>query len=870
MYLCLKMRILRLFALASGLFLSIFALAQDIPVLQADPAVSSGVLPNGTSYFIASNPSLKKSADVAIVQRTGLCTTESAEYVCAFSRDILSSVGRTGGRGFQKFMQNYGAEYGKDGFATVTDDATVFRFNDMDLSETEVLDSVLLSVFDLIDRLSFSDDAFVRKWYAPSDHAVIVAGDVDPASLAMKMKMLSLMTPKGESQSRKEYKWIPAATEVRSVEDPDGLADLKLTWKMPRASREYMGTVQPLIHESMVHALGEISKRRVWTELYRADIPVAGISWTHIPSSATSSDESFSFEMSVMPEDFRQAVEIVARTFSSIDAGQVNVDEYAIARNKHLMCREAEPHMLVSRNQDYVDKCISSFLYGTAIVSKQAEKNFLRYRYRDDAKELELFNRVASAVLDPDKNLVIESGQDQSAAFRSAWQDAGGSLNFSSFAIPDSLSWRCPIHKVKVRSSRKDPMSGGRMWTFTNGFRVIFKSQPSAGKLEYALSLNGGYANVSGLNQGEGAFLSDYLHLCKTGDLDGAAFDAYLTSRNISLESQVNLYNTVFSGYAYNEDLSSLMETLLAVANRREHDKDAFDFYRRSQDLEMKHRKGSIGERIALIDDIMCPGYIYSSRKNEGRLTAGLGIKADEFFISQSGKMNDGVLILVGDVAEDKLLKSLLQYVGGFRTEKAAFARPVISYQPVSGCTTYTVDGQENSIDIAMSARMMLTIDNVMASAVASDVMQQWVSDVLKGTGYYAYVNNDCSIYPQERLNMMLSVRESSDTGFEHGTEREDIMEVLNILRSFLSEISDSMPSDLYVAEGKGRQSNIMAEEIKSGNYWMKAITRRYLDGKDFTKGYEARINAVSPEKVRSIFASLHDGSKVEYVVSKR
>ena len=861
---------MRLFTLVSGLLLSIIMLAQDIPVLPSDPAVSRGVLPNGTSYYIASNPSLKKTVDVAIVQRTGVCTADSSEHVRALSKEFLSAGGRTAGRGFQKFMQSYGAEYGREGFVTVTDDATVLRFNDIDLSRAEALDSVLLSVFDLIDRLSSSEDAFVRKWYAPSDHAVIIAGDVEPSSAAMKMKMLSLMTAEGESLSRKEYQWTPSETEVYQTEVSNGLETLKLAWKMPRAAREYLGSVQPLIHESMVYALGEISKRRILTELYRAGIPVAGMSWNHLPSSAASSDEIFSFTMSVLPEDFSRTLELAARVFSSIDAGQVSVDEYTVARNGHLMHREKESAGLLSRNKDYVDRCISSFLYGSAIVSAEEEKNFLKYRYKDDAKELELFRRMASAVLDPDENLIFESGHDGYAAFRSAWKDSVDNRQLVSFSLPDSLSWRCPIHKVKVRSSRKESMSGGRIWTFTNGFRVVFKPLPSGGKLEYALSLNGGYANVPGLCQGEGAFLSDYMSLCRIGDQDGQSFDAYLTSRNMYLKSEVNLYNSIFTGYVYNDNLSFLMETLLALANRREHDKDAFDYYRRSQDLEMMYQKGSMKERIALIDEIMCPGYIYSSRKSEGMLTEGLGIKADEFFKSQSAKMNDGVLVLVGDVDEDELLKVLLRYVGGFRTERAAFARPVISYQPVSGGSTYTVDGEANSIDIAMSARMLLTIDNVMAAAVAADVMQQWVSDVLEGTGYYAYVNHDCSIYPQERLSVMLSVREASDSGFENGFEKTGIMEVLNILRASLSEMSQSLSSDAYMEDGKSRQSNVMAENMKTGNYWLRSIARRYLDGKDFTKGYDARINAVSPEKVRLIFASLDGGSKVEYVVRKR
>ena len=49
----------------------------------------------------------------------------------------------------------------------------------------------------------------------------------------------------------------------------------------------------------------------------------------------------------------------------------------------------------------------------------------------------------------------------------------------------------------------------------------------------------------------------------------------------------------------------------------------------------------------------------------------------------------------------------------------------------------------------------------------------------------------------------------------------------------------------------------------------MHALSMRYLDGKDLTSGYEAKIDAVTTEKVKMILASLTEASKVEYIIRK-
>ena len=61
-----------------------------------------------------------------------------------------------------------------------------------------------------------------------------------------------------------------------------------------------------------------------------------------------------------------------------------------------------------------------------------------------------------------------------------------------------------------------------------------------------------------------------------------------------------------------------------------------------------------------------------------------------------------------------------------------------------------------------------------------------------------------------------------------------------------------------------------MSERKKNPEYWLHAITMRYLDSKDFTTGCDAKIDAVTADKVKTLLASLVNGSKVEYIISRK
>ena len=359
------------------------------------------------------------------------------------------------------------------------------------------------------------------------------------------------------------------------------------------------------------------------------------------------------------------------------------------------------------------------------------------------------------------------------------------------------------------------------------------------------------------------------MNLSSVSGMSSLDFLLALEEKDIDLQTSVNLSNTMIHGHAPRTELDLLMRALLGVVNEREVDHESFDYYKSCLNVGREFQRGSVQDRILAIDNLMCPGYKYSSIKYSGNITTDFSDNVEAFWKHQAGKMNDGVLVLVGDVEETRLRKLLQNYVGGFATTERTYPRINVNYQPVSGSTAYKFKGNKNSVDIALSSRQPLTAENYMASEIAADVLRREISKALTGTGMYLRLVHNCRIYPQERFNLMMTIAEADPNGFAHGLKEITADEGLAILRKVLADIPDIHISEEYLERHKSVLKGHMALRMQDPEYWIQAIAMRHLDGKDFTTSYQTRIDAVTASKVKAVLAPLSSTSRVEYITER-
>lgn len=850
-----KLGLRQIFTLVPAILFSIIMPAQDLPKMPEDPAIVKGVLPNGLSYFIASNGTEKGIADFSLIQKTGMGNTSdpesSGDHVRNIARETLTSIYRLRNATPQDFFLRHGSHPGGKGFVSVSNDATIFRFPDVDLSSSKtVLDSALLVIMDMTDRSSFVEDDFLKRWYSPADQAVVIAGDVDAKAVVSRLEGMAYMIPGAVSHERVDI-YSPDFSDMSVSSAGDEVQTISMSWASTRVPGEYMNTVQPVIFDMALNVLGKVAVRRIKRTFESEDIPAAGVSYSLKRSDEGPGDDMFTLNLAVRTEDLVKARQLVTAVMESIDIYGASVEEYLTAESDFMTSLKRDTDIPFYSNAHYVEKCISAFLYNSYLSSDRQVYSFHNHRELPDSVRCGFFNDVASALIYP-----LCSHEEK--------------LSFN-----DSITTISPLDalvtssKVKVRSTKKDHLSGGLVWTFSNGFKVVYRNMPSNGDIYYTLALNGGYSSIAGLGEGEGAFVSDIFRLCRIAGLKGDDFFDGLLKEKVIMKPRVTMSNTLIEGRLPKERLSMLMQALLAVANGRSSMEEAFHYYRRNEDLALEYDRNSFDARMTAIDSIMCPGYRYSPYKSKGGLTSSFYSKAYSFLDSQMGKMNDGVLVIVGDIDEESLKQQLLLYVGGFNTNDASARKTVVRYQPVSGWSTYTVKGQQETVDVAFSARMPLTSTNYLSANIAVMLLERNLAYNLGKAGISFDIMFNCRIYPEERINVLISVRKADVEGFAVGIKDKTAIEVLGNVRDALSGLASKNITDDDLKRYKAYLKNRLSLEMKDPMYWVDAITIRYLDGKDLTTGYAAKIDALTKEDISRVLMLLDRGCKVEYVTEQ-
>ncbi|MGN1210490.1 MAG: hypothetical protein ACI4TM_02305, partial [Candidatus Cryptobacteroides sp.] len=786
---------------------------------------------------------------------------------------LTSSLERFGGRSVARFMAGNGVTPAKGGFMQFTDNAVVLRVEDLCFSGREsATDSTMLMLMELAEAREYRNDSCFMKYCPTSSMAVVVSGDVNRDRIISKLGMLSYMVPRrqGEPVSH-EWKWNPSAeaSYVCHVDPNARIGSVRIRYVSPRTPSEYMSTVLPTVSERLGDLFGLMVRKRAYGEFLARNIPIAGIGYEYVGSCKTGEDEQYVVTVYTSDEHLAEAVRVMGHILAEFDVKGVETEEYSEAKEGY-MVRLYEQSEALYTNKAYIDKCISSFLYGSDLASKKSRFEFYASGRLPEEQQTGLFNDFAAELLDRQANLTLTctsstpvlSEEELAGIFDSAWLESAESDSRIRFGRPmnvaplDSISLPSPLEKIKVKTIKTDPISGGSFWVFANGVKVVYKRMPTDGLFYYSLLVRGGYSAMKDIRRGEGAFVSDMLELYDIAGLSSQEFNYLMMSNGITMESDVRMAETMLYGTATRPNLSLLFKGLLAVANERSVNRESFSYYAACQKLVMDAAAGSAKSRIAGIDAILCPQYLYSPHKVAENLHPDLPEKAMIFFDEQFSHVNDGVFVLVGDMEETAMRRMLQDYVGGFRTERKTAPAVKLNFQPISGWITHTEEGAAGSIDVAMSAPVQYSAENCFAAKIAGYVLKDALNNVLCDEGLHTEVASDVILFPQERYNVLISI-EGAD------------MSILSKVRNAISDAASMPVSDAGMSFYRQKLSNEILSSEADPWHWIWLVNLRYADGKDLNSKWQSKVNAVSAEQVRQIIADLEAGSKVEYIVNR-
>lgn len=826
--------------------------------------ITDGVLPNGISYYLVQNRSFKGTADFALVQQ--------GEPDVRAARGALKSAPHFGDRSPLRFLAGHGVAYSEKGLVSYLPASTRFDFRDVPVYDEAVADSTLMLLFDIAGSNPYSQ-------------AVVVSGDINPASTLERMKMFSMMVPRRESAPAVTYEWGPRDSLRRCVTRnlSDNVAVINLIYSTERIARENLGTAVPVVMKAYSSELGIVLRKRLSSAFRSAGVPLADFRYSYYDSSCGPDDERYRISVYTAASRLEEAMEIVASVLGGLDRSGATLGDLQSARVELLPELRGVRKKYRTPNPVFVDKCVSSYLYGTSLASDDAVRAFLLNKKLPDDKELGLFNGFLKAMLDPVRNLTLRIDVPMDAAdpeglvplFSASWEkDPPQSWRPSALPDADRLPLYTALEKVKLRGESPDPISGGKIWTFSNGVKVVFKKTPGTGAFDYGLMLRGGFADVPDLIPGEAVFVSDMLADSRISGMSGRDFRESVAASGITMDMSVGLSDLRITGSAPKDKIQTLVSILLSVARDRQPDNDGFEYWLRTEKLRHDMMSLSPRDMNSLMDGFMYPDYKFSGVKDASVVGNDFADRCERYFARQFSKVNDGVFVIVGDLEEETLKKLLCRTLGDFRTQQRIAHRPAVSKPVISGNSNHiseavpgTVGGGELGASLALSSDIPFTLPNYMSFKVACSAVSKKLTGVLADYGAFAVVSGSMEFFPAERMTIYINIRPCYADGLPEGVDPSDPVTLPEAIRKFLDGLSSMAPDAADVNGWKAALLNDMDDHMARTETVVDNVLLRYSGGKDVAAGYKNAVSSVSVDSVRNILSSLSSGGRVEYVI---
>ena len=819
-----------------------FVPAQSLPSLPVDGRVKKGTLRCGVTYYMVTNPSAKGYADMAIIQRDQPTSAAPLEELDA------------------AFLSRMGVAPSADGYLSDVDGSTVYHFRDVPCYRPEVLDSMLLY-------------SFAQVALSKAQQAVVVSGDIDPVELKKKMDIFSMMVPRMlvKENHKPDYVWEPSPAPWVEVYPSDSpVTVVSVTYAGARVPFDYMNTAQALVSDLFGDELQVILRHRLVRNLRDAGIPYGDISFQSLRSMDYGGDERYTVQVSVARRQADDAMRVVASTLAELDEKGASADEFSDAKKVLTPSLRSRAASSPSPDDD-VRRCTANFLYGAHLAPYSESMRYFTRKNLADSTETRFFNRFADALLGQLENLTLEFtgaadtlDKDQ-LLFNYNLAYLYGSVIPSgkeyTWHSADTSKLEVKGAKLKIKAEKQEPVTGGTVWTFSNGMRVVFKPVPGSGVFHYALQLNGGLGAIAGLQEGEGGYIGDLLSLYNVGRIPASAFRDRLSAGGVSMETELSVNSFSLKGEAPSSQLQFLLKALVALANERRINLDEYERYCRNQALAQPSVTDLLYQRLV-------PGFVYTSNKLPGKLTQDTPAKAHKYFNDRFANMQDGVLILSGDLQEETVKRLLLRYLGAFHTQNGVAAgRRQVAMRVEKRTITQTLKGYPRGIYILMDGEYALTSDHYYTSQVAARALRQSLIRHLAPYGYTVDVQTNVFAQPQERFQLQITCLPAALSGLPAGTREQDCEKVLPIIREAIAAAARTAAEPADIQGWKDRLSADVKLQLASPSGFVNTLLDRYANNKDIASRYAESISAINAARVQEFLSVLAAGGRIEYLV---
>jgi len=344
-----------------------------------------------------------------------------------------------------------------------------------------------------------------------------------------------------------------------------------------------------------------------------------------------------------------------------------------------------------------------------------------------------------------------------------------------------------------------------------------------------------------------------------------------LAANGITMRAEANDADLRIAGHAPSGRLQLLLKALTALAGDRQVDPAAWDYYRRCGALRAEQDAHGVPALDAQLERLLARR---GTAKGPAALSDDFPQRTEHYFARQFAKVNDGLIILIGDLNAESVQKTLSAYLGNFETSHSAALRnndydPLPSgwFSASESLGTLPAGPGQTGAHFVLSAQTPFSLDSYVAARIACLMIKEALVQRLAEAGASVDVRLHPGIIPVERFTVNISCTPCPEEGLPEWMEPASAESIAAAAREVIGSLSSLELSPARLKAYKELLLGHVTALQNDPSYLVEVAAMRNSMGKDVGSGYKDRISAVNADQVHRLLGSLDSGSKLEYIV---
>ena len=896
---------------------SVLASAQLVGILEDDVRIVRGVMPNGLVYYLVPNSSVKGYADFAFIQRNGVAMEDSSSLGLTY---LMECMALTETHNFPdgaifSFIDDMGLSRVNGLEIEAGDYHTIYSFNDVPIGKnSSMVDSMLLAMFNMSSALIVDDrsvergkhflrnvmassmtldrrieDSLARYYFAgtplapaamgdllkavgkyttadvaafyknrcrPDRQAIVIAGDIDAASVESKIRALFQIISRPDT---------PLPDFPDSVLDAAGggyfyfqdreadRARVTFDYIADPLDPSLRNTAVPFIYNYVSEVGMDIMKKRLMSALEDAPFYALDVQTGIVPYL-----NRISYRLSVecAPEDYVDAYVLILNEVERVCQYGISDSEFRKS-SEEFIDRLDETYRRRSSldNKYYRNICVSNFTDGYVMAGIELYKSYIETA--ENVVDSHTVSAFLSSVFSVDScRTVVCSSPEPTGGLEYFAVNPGP---YVEKYFPRRSSQEYAAGSITERNSFVNKSTGVVSRRLPNGAVVAFRKMDAEPGMVYFTAVARGGVSLSGDSLAVlRKYINDIARISLVGKMNMYGMQRFQDSLGVSLERTVSVGERRLSGSFPVERMEDFLDIVAMYFEGSEPDYRTFDKFRRMEEGCGPYALNSPEKVFQALRqrDIRSMSGVLTAEEEAGisELDYDAALK---FVNALFSNVSEFSFIFVGDFEENDLLRSAYASLSGLPGRRAGLGRSenssffIASYDAAEEVRV-PMSFPRWLYSCKLTVPSELTVEDRMLSEVAGKVIEREVIRQLSLRGILAEAERRFYRYPEEVMTVEFSF-----------TTAEPVEDVEDIFADILVNLAENRVSDGEVAGVKRNMAlKDKLRESRDYKYWEAVLRNRFVDMKDFYTRRSAALDAVTAKQVNEyLYTILEEGS---------